>query len=140
MSSLKVQLQPTFSPIFAQQQTKVTLPKLFLRYSSTTLAQHPQVENIQNNFYEAPKQSQNHCSPIFLCSESAFIMSDREDLDMFYSQFGVAPIPSPFSNFVHLTMVFKLATATSVQNHMDQAPQSSKVEPHTLKFRLGQLH
>jgi hypothetical protein len=37
-------------------------------------------------------------------------------------------------------MAFKLATATLAQNHMDQAPQSSKVEPETLKFRLGQLH
>jgi hypothetical protein len=28
-------------------------------------------------------------------------------------------------------MAFKLATTTLVQNHMDQAPQSSKVEPDT---------
>jgi hypothetical protein len=29
---------------------------------------------------------------------------------MFYSQFYAAPSPSLFSNLVHLTMVFKLAT------------------------------
>jgi hypothetical protein len=97
------------------------------------------VQNLMDYLPRSSKVSHNHWNSDLENSPNLKIQnSANTTLNHLFSKFQVALGVLPLTKLAHQHMAFKLATTILVQNHMDQAPQSSKVELDTLKFRLRQ--